>query len=208
MRRPGCRAVVAAAVSVVGIGAMCWFADVVLGYNPVAWAADTGQVRGSVLAVQMGETRQDGMAATPAAIDELVVTVGSDQRVFARVPVDTLTRSTCVHAPAGARVRYDRPDSSPLQLGSRCDLFSAGVPGGAGADSGRSAAPSTSEDVDVTAPDDGALWDLLGPGRRRTGSATDRPAVAMAPHRIGCCARGPACRRAPQAEAGDAPRRR
>lgn len=77
-------------------------------------------------AMQLGQAQQHIMEATPSLPDELIVTVGSNQRVFARVSVNMMTRASCVYTPAGEEVRCDGPDSAPLAFGSLRELFNNG----------------------------------------------------------------------------------
>lgn len=113
-------------------------------------------------AMQLGESQHGVMEATPADADELVVTVGSNQRVFARVSVDMMTRATCVYAPNGEEVQCDSPDSAPLALGQLSGLFNSGTTAEA-PPKGTADGGSTEKSVppDISNLSDAELTDLL-----------------------------------------------
>lgn len=74
-------------------------------------------------AMMLGEAQQRVMEATPGDPDVLMVTVGSNQRVFARVSVNMMTRESCVFAPDGTEIRCSSGTSAPLAFGSLPGLF-------------------------------------------------------------------------------------
>lgn len=76
-------------------------------------------------AMQLAESRNEILEATPGDTDELVVTVGTNQSVFARATVNMMTRETCVFTKAGDKVRCDDRDAAPLPIDGLRGLFSS-----------------------------------------------------------------------------------
>lgn len=109
-------------------------------------------------AMQLGNSGTGVMEATPADPERLVLTVGSNQRVFARVKVNMLTRETCVFTPAQVQVRCESAQAAPLALGSLPQLFSTEGSPKSQAPSGTTAPAA---DQDLSGLDDAQLADLL-----------------------------------------------
>ncbi len=107
-------------------------------------------------AMQLAEARNSIAEATPYGRDELIVTVGSDQRVFARVKVNMMTRTSCVYTAEMVEVRCDKADAAPLPISGLAGLF-----GGATSEENPEADPTAVVPAELSAMTEGQLAELL-----------------------------------------------
>lgn len=112
-------------------------------------------------AMQMSESGLRVMEASPSTHNDLVVAVGSDQRVFARVTVDMMSRETCVFTPDGEQVRCDSQDAQPLALGSLRRLFTEDTDTSTDDSPEPNPGGQPASNMDISSMSDDELTDLL-----------------------------------------------